>query len=112
MMMHPVTELFAFHRALGWACGPIDWFERPLPLTSIIIICSWEWGPFAFLILLTALQSLDERAEGGGTRSTAPAPFSAWFFYIIAAAPRAAPTSVVIMIETIFFLDDLRRDLL
>jgi hypothetical protein len=40
------------------------------PLLSIIIIVAWQWLPFATLILLTALQSLDseqlEAAEMDG----------------------------------------------
>jgi sorbitol/mannitol transport system permease protein len=40
------------------------------PLFSIILIVSWQWLPFATLILLTAFQSLDseqlEAAEMDG----------------------------------------------
>lgn len=99
MMMHPVNGLFAFlARSVG--LQPIDWFGE-LPLTSIIIICSWEWIPFAFLILLTALQSLDEEQKEAA-RIDGAGPIS-MFFYIIVPHLRRA-TSVVIMIETIFFL--------
>ncbi len=44
------------------------------PLLSIIIIVAWQWLPFATLILLTALQSLDEEQkeaaemDGAGVR--------------------------------------------
>ena len=70
LLMHPVYGLFGVHRALAWS-GVVDWFGR-LPLTSIIIIVSWEWLPFATLILLTAVQSLDReqmeaaRMDGAG----------------------------------------------
>src|SRR6202044_3791905 len=51
--------------------GSIDWFTR-LPLTSIAIIVAWQWNPFATLILLTAMQSLDreqmEAARMDGAR--------------------------------------------
>jgi sorbitol/mannitol transport system permease protein len=40
--------------SLGW--GAINWFAD-LPLLAIIIIVSWEWLPFALLILLTAMLS-------------------------------------------------------
>jgi sorbitol/mannitol transport system permease protein len=91
--------LFAFiARSLGFA--PIDWFGQ-FPLPSVIAIVSWEWLPFAFLILLTALQSLDEeqleaaRLDGAGAVST--------FFYIqVPHMGRAI--SVVVMMETIFLL--------
>lgn len=57
MLMHPVNGLFAqITRGLG--LGAIDWFTD-FPLLAIIIIVSWEWLPFALLILLTAIQSLD-----------------------------------------------------
>ena len=57
MVMRPVNGLFAqITRGLG--LGAIDWFAN-FPLLSIIIIVSWEWLPFALLILLTAIQSLD-----------------------------------------------------
>jgi hypothetical protein len=48
---------------------PVDWFAQ-YPLFSIILIVAWQWLPFATLILLTALQSLDgeqkEAAEMDG----------------------------------------------
>ena len=57
MLMHPVNGLFAqITRGLG--LGAIDWFAS-VPLLAIIIIVSWECLPFALLILLTAIQSLD-----------------------------------------------------
>jgi len=43
-----------------------------MPLTAIILIVSWEWTPFAVLILLPALQSLSQdqreaaRLDGAG----------------------------------------------
>ena len=58
MLFHPVYGLFAWaFRLVG--LEPIDWLAQ-LPLTSIIIMISWEWTPFAMLILLTGLQSLPE----------------------------------------------------
>src|SRR6201997_3784385 len=51
-IMHPVYGLVALaFKAVGLA--PIDWFGD-IPLASIIIIISWEWLPFAFLILFTS----------------------------------------------------------
>jgi sorbitol/mannitol transport system permease protein len=78
----------------------IDWFGN-WPMTSIVIIVSWQWLPFALLILLTAIQSIDqeqkEAARMDGARSVN------MFFYIILPHLRRA-ISVVIMIEMIFFL--------
>jgi len=49
---------------------PIDWLGQ-IPLISIIIIISWEWLPFAFLILFTSLKSLDaEQKEAAAIDGT------------------------------------------
>jgi sorbitol/mannitol transport system permease protein len=99
LLMHPVSGLFAWiATSLGFQ--PIDWFTE-MPMFSIILIVAWQWLPFATLILLTALQSLDEEQkeaaemDGAGAIST--------FFYIT--LPHLArPITVVILIETIFLL--------
>ncbi|MGR3466097.1 carbohydrate ABC transporter permease, partial [Limimaricola sp.] len=99
MFMNPVNGLFAF---LAKAVGlePID-FLSEIPLLSIIIIVAWQWLPFATLILLTALQSLDseqlEAAEMDG------APAGAKFVSIILPHLSRAIT-VVVLIQTIFLL--------
>jgi sorbitol/mannitol transport system permease protein len=99
MLMHPVNGLFAFFaRSLG--LPPVDWFGE-LPLTSVVIIVSWEWLPFALLILLTAIQSLDNEQKEAARMDGAKA-LSMFFFIILPHLGRAI--SVVIMIETIFLL--------
>jgi sorbitol/mannitol transport system permease protein len=99
MLLHPVNGISAFlTRSVGLA--PIDWFAS-LPMTSIIMIVSWQWTPFAFLIIFTALQSLDDEQKEAA-RIDGAGPF-AMFFYVIVPHLRRA-ISVVIMIETIFFL--------
>ncbi|HXG67454.1 MAG TPA: sugar ABC transporter permease [Blastocatellia bacterium] len=99
MLLHPVNGLLAFlSRSLGFAA--VDWFGD-WPLTSIIIIVSWQWLPFAFLILLTALQSLD-REQKEAARMDGAGFFALFFFIILPHLRRAI--SVVVMIETIFFL--------
>ena len=99
MLMHPVNGLLAqITRGLG--LGAIDWFTD-FPLLSIVIIVSWEWLPFALLILLTAIQSLDtdqiEAARMDGAKS-----LSLFRFVVLPHLSRAI--AVVAMIETIFFL--------
>ncbi len=99
MMMHPDYGVLAFlMRSLG--LKPIDWFAVA-PLTSIIIIVSWEWLPFAFLTLLTAVQSLDsERKEAARMDGAGPIDI---FRYIL--LPHLGPAiSATVMIETIFLL--------
>ena len=99
MFMNPVNGVFGhFAQALG--APPIDFFSQ-IPLLSIIFIVSWQWLPFATLILLTALQSLDqeqlEAAEMDGAGSLPR------FFYVVLPHLARAIT-VVILIQTIFLL--------
>jgi sorbitol/mannitol transport system permease protein len=99
LLMHPVNGLFAFiTRSLGF--GVVDWFGD-WPLTSVILIVAWEWIPFALLILLTAIQSLDAEQKEAA-RMDGAGPISMFFFIIVPHLSRAI--SVVIMIETIFLL--------
>ena len=80
MMMHPVYGVFAWHLRKSLGLQPIDWFAH-YPLFSIIIIVSWQWLPFATLILLTSLQSLDEeQKEAAEMDGAGSSPF---FFYIV-----------------------------
>ncbi|WP_419806210.1 carbohydrate ABC transporter permease [Terriglobus sp.] len=99
MMMHPDNGFLAFlMRLVG--LKPIDWFASA-PLTSIIIIVSWEWLPFAVLTLLTAIQSLDaERKEAARMDGAGPI---AMFRYIIWPHLGRAVAATT-MIETIFIL--------
>ena len=99
LLMHPVSGLFAWIAKL-FGATPIDWFNDA-PLFAIILIVAWQWLPFATLILLTALQSLDEEQkeaaemDGAGAVST---------FIYITLPHLARPITVVILIETIFLL--------
>jgi len=99
MLMHPVNGLFAqITRGLG--LGAIDWFTD-FPLVSIIIIVSWEWLPFALLILLTAIQSLDT-SQIEAARMDGAKPLQLFRYVVLPHLSRAI--AVVAMIETIFFL--------
>ncbi|RWM16962.1 MAG: sugar ABC transporter permease [Mesorhizobium sp.] len=99
MIMHPQYGVFA-DIARFFGGQPIDWFGQ-YPLTAIIIIVAWQWLPFATLILLTSLQSLDseqkEAAEMDG------AGFVSRFIYLTLPHMSRAIT-VVILIQTIFLL--------
>ena len=98
-IMHPVYGLVALaFKALGLA--PIDWFGD-IPLFSIIIIVSWEWLPFAFLILFTSLKSLDAEQKEAAAIDGANA-LQVFFYIIIPHLKRSV--GVVVMIETIFLL--------
>jgi sorbitol/mannitol transport system permease protein len=99
LLMHPVSGLFAYF-ATSLGLTPIDWFAE-VPLLAIILIVSWQWLPFAALILLTALQSLDEEQKEAAEMDGARA-FSTFFY--ITLPHLARPITVVILIETIFLL--------
>ena len=99
MFMNPVNGLFAWVADV-MNLPPFD-FLTQAPLASIIGIVSWQWLPFATLILLTAMQSLDseqlEAAEIDGA--------SAWSrFYYIKLPHLSRAVTVVILIQTIFLL--------
>jgi sorbitol/mannitol transport system permease protein len=99
MLMHPVNGLFAWlARSVGME--PVDWLAQ-LPLFSIILIVAWQWLPFATLILLTALQSLDEEQQEAAEMDGASA-LSRLIYITLPHLARAI--TVVILIETIFLL--------
>jgi sorbitol/mannitol transport system permease protein len=99
LLMHPVSGLLAYIATL-FGLTPIDWFAE-MPLFAIILIVSWQWLPFAALILLTALQSLDEEQREAAEMDGAGA-FSSFFYVTLPHLAR--PITVVILIETIFLL--------
>ncbi|WP_432711212.1 carbohydrate ABC transporter permease [Paraburkholderia acidicola] len=99
MILHPVYGLVADGmRALGLT--PIDWFAQ-YPLTAVIMIVAWQWLPFAFLILFTAIQSLDQEQKEAA-RIDGAGPFAMFFFITLPHLKRAI--AVVVMMETIFLL--------
>lgn len=99
MFMNPVNGLLA-HLWEFFGAEPLSWLTD-VPLLSIIIIVAWMWLPFATLILLTAIQSLDseqiEAAEMDGA-----GPLSRFGFIVLPHMARAI--TVVILIQTIFLL--------
>lgn len=97
--MHPVNGLFAWIARL-FGFQPIDWFAQ-MPLFSIILIVAWQWLPFATLILLTALQSLDGEQKEAAEMDGAGA-ISRFIYLVLPHLSRAI--TVVILIQTIFLL--------
>lgn len=99
LLMNPVNGLIAYiTRSLG--LGAIDFFAN-WPLSSVVIIVAWQWLPFAFLILLTALQSLDEETREAAHLDGA-GPIKTFLHIELPHMSRAI--SVVILMETIFLL--------
>jgi sorbitol/mannitol transport system permease protein len=85
LLMHPIYGVFG----------------AQFPLSSVIAIVSWEWLPFALLILLTAVQSLDHE-QREAARMDGAGVIAQFFFITLPHLSRAI--GVVIMIETIFLL--------
>lgn len=99
MMMNPIYGvLAAVWRFFG--LQPIDWMTD-YPLLSIIIMVSWQWLPFAGLIFMTALQSLD-REQMEAARVDGANAWQKFRFLVLPHLGRSI--AVVIMIETIFLL--------
>ena len=98
-LMNPVFGLLAWiTRSLG--VGPIEFFSR-MPLLSLSLIVGWEWTPFAVLILLPALHSLNPELKEAA-RLDGAGPVALFFHLELPHLWR--PMSVVAMIETIFLL--------
>ena len=99
MMMNPIYGVLA--QVWGFfGLEPINWLQD-LPLFSIIIMLSWQWLPFACLIFITSLQSMDrEQLEAS---SIDGATYLQKFRYLYL-PHMARAISVVIMIEVIFLL--------
>ncbi|KEP71008.1 sugar ABC transporter permease [Thioclava sp. BHET1] len=99
MFYNPVNGIFGYISEF-FGFQPYDYLAHA-PLLSITIIVAWQWLPFATLILLTALQSLDseqlEAAEMDGA--------SIWSRFIYIMVPHLSrAATVVILIQTIFLL--------
>ena len=99
MIMHPGYGVFA-DIAKFFGAQPVDWFAQ-YPLFSVILIVAWQWLPFATLILLTALQSLDSEQREAAEMDGANA-FNRFIYLTLPHLSRAI--TVVILIQTIFLL--------
>ncbi|WP_280187510.1 carbohydrate ABC transporter permease [Delftia sp. PS-11] len=99
MMMNPIYGVLA-NLCKAFGLQPVDWLTD-LPLLSIITMVSWQWLPFACLIFMTSLQSLDReqmeaaRMDGANVLQR---------FYHLTLPHLARPMAVVVMIEMIFLL--------
>src|SRR3990167_10835962 len=57
MMMNPIYGVLA-QVWIFFGGTPVDWLTD-FPLFSVILIVSWQWLPFATLIFITSLQSMN-----------------------------------------------------
>ncbi|MDP9900555.1 carbohydrate ABC transporter permease [Variovorax ginsengisoli] len=99
MMMNPIYGVLAdLWRAFG--ATPVDWLTD-LPLFSVIVMVAWQWLPFACLIFITSLQSLDREQMEAARMDGANAVQR---FVYLTVPHLGRPMAVVIMIEMIFLL--------
>mgnify|MGYP001767044472 FL=1 len=99
MMMNPIYGVIAqIWRFFG--ATPVDWLTD-YPLLSVIAIVSWQWLPFATLIFVTSLQSMDREQLEASRMDGANYLQQLRYLYI----PHLGRSfAVVVMIETIFLL--------
>lgn len=99
MMMNPIYGVLAnLWKAFG--ATPVDWLTD-MPLFSVILMVAWQWLPFACLIFITSLQSLD-REQMEAARMDGANAFQRFGYLTLRHLGR--PMAVVIMIEMIFLL--------
>ena len=99
MFMDPVNGILA-HLWKFFGAEPIQWLSQA-SLPSLVMIVSWQWLPFATLILLTAIQSLDSEQLEAAEMDGAPA-HKRFIFIILPHLARAI--TIVTLIQTIFLL--------
>ncbi|MHC1480389.1 carbohydrate ABC transporter permease [Frateuria aurantia] len=100
LLMNPVSGLFAWMARLV-GLTPVNWFSD-WPLLSVILVVAWEWLPFAILIFVTALQSLDrEQLEAAQLDGAGPLAV----FRHLTLPHLARPVAVVVMVESMFLLN-------
>ncbi len=99
MMMNPIYGVLAQVWSF-FGAAPVDWLTD-FPLFSVIIIVSWQWLPFATLIFVTALQSMD-REQIEASRMDGTNYLQQLRYLYIPHLGRSV--AVVVMIEMIFLL--------
>ncbi|UFS55622.1 sugar ABC transporter permease [Comamonadaceae bacterium M7527] len=99
MMMNPIYGVLA-QVWIFFGATPVDWLTE-LPLFSVIVMVSWQWLPFATLIFITSLQSMD-REQLEASRMDGANFFQQFRYLYIPHLGRSV--AVVVMIELIFLL--------
>ena len=99
MMMNPLYGVLA-QVWLFFGAQPVDWLTD-LPLFSVIVMVAWQWLPFATLIFITSLQSLN-REQLEAARMDGATYLQQLRYLVIPHLGRAV--AVVVMIEMIFLL--------
>jgi len=99
MMMHPIYGALA-QVWIFFGFTPVEWLSDH-PLVSIIIMVSWQWLPFATLIFMTALQSMNREQLEAARMDGATYLQQLRYLYI---PHLGRPVAVAVMIELIFLL--------
>jgi len=99
MMMNPVYGVLS-QVAIFFGATPVDWLTDH-PLFSVIVMVAWQWLPFACLIFITSLQSLDRDQMEAAGMDGANAAQKFWFLTL---PHLGRPIAVVVMIEMIFLM--------
>ena len=99
MMMNPIYGVLA-QVWIFFGLTPVDWLTDH-PLFSVIVMVAWQWLPFACLIFITSLQSLDRDQMEAAGMDGANALQKFWFLTL---PHLGRPIAVVIMIEMIFLM--------
>ncbi|WP_290869060.1 carbohydrate ABC transporter permease [Aquabacterium sp.] len=99
MMMNPIYGVLAQVWTF-FGAQPVDWLTD-FPLGSVIIMISWQWLPFATLIFMTSLQSLN-REQLEAARMDGANYLQQLRYMVLPHLGRSV--AVVVMIELIFLL--------
>jgi len=99
MMMNPIYGVFA-QVSIFFGLQPVDWLTD-WSLLSVIVMVAWQWLPFATLIFVTALQSMNREQLEAARMDGARYLQQLRYLYI----PHLGRSmAVVIMIEMIFLM--------
>jgi len=99
MMMNPIYGVLAQVWQF-FGATPVDWLTDH-PLLSVIVMVAWQWLPFACLIFITSLQSLDREQMEAARMDGANALQR---FRYLTLPHLGRPIAVVVMIEMIFLM--------
>lgn len=99
MMMNPIYGVLA-QVWMFFGAQPVDWLTD-FPLLSVIIMVAWQWLPFATLIFITSLQSMDRDQLEASRMDGATYLQQLRYLYM---PHLGRSVAVVVMIEMIFLL--------
>lgn len=104
MMMNPIYGVLA-QVWMFFGAQPVDWLTD-YPLFSVIVMVSWQWLPFATLIFMTSLQSMNHEQLEAARMDGATYLQQLRYLYL---PHLGRSVAVVVMIELIFCSASLPR---